>query len=319
MYLYLLGLVVLYYLYRWVRELPRVSDKSNRYVYITGCDSGFGNLLAQHLDKQGFRVIASCFTERGEEDLKKSCSSNLTTTHLDVRSQDSIAKVAAMIRDTVGARGLWAVVNNAGVSVPSAHCDWLTLDDYKSMLDVNLNGVIGVTLSVLPLIKKARGRVVNVASVLGRISASGGPYTVSKFGVEAFNDSLRINMAPFGVKVLCIEPGFFKTQMTSSEVVCNNIKMLWEKLPQEVRDDYGSEYQQKGLAAVSDRLANITDTDLMKVVHCMEHAVAAVRPRTRYSPGWDAKLFWLPLSYMPTCVSDYILQMKAIPIAKQIE
>lgn len=105
MFLYLLGLVILYYLYRWVRELPRVSDRSSRYVYITGCDSGFGNLLAQHLDKQGFRVIASCFTERGEEQLKKSCSSKLITTHLDVRSQDSIAKVAAMIRDTVGARG----------------------------------------------------------------------------------------------------------------------------------------------------------------------------------------------------------------------
>lgn len=87
--------------------------------------------------------------------------------------------------------GLWAVVNNAGVSTPSAPCDWLTIDDYKSMLDVNLYGVIAVTLSVLPLIKKARGRVVNVASVFGRISVTGGPYTVSKYGVEAFNDSLR--------------------------------------------------------------------------------------------------------------------------------
>ena len=87
--------------------------------------------------------------------------------------------------------GLWAVVNNAGVSVPSANCDWLTIDDYKLMLDVNLNGVIAVTLSVLPLIKKTRGRVVNVASVFGRISATGGPYCVSKYGVEAFNDSLR--------------------------------------------------------------------------------------------------------------------------------
>uniref|UniRef100_A0A3Q0SV17 Retinol dehydrogenase 5 (11-cis/9-cis) n=1 Tax=Amphilophus citrinellus TaxID=61819 RepID=A0A3Q0SV17_AMPCI len=139
----------------------------------------------------------------------------------------------------------------------------------------------------------------------------GGPYTVSKFGVEAFSDSIRINMAPFGVKVLCIEPGFFKTQMTSSEVVCNNVKMLWEKLPQEVRDDYGSEYLQKAL--LSDRFDKMGDADLMKVVHCMEHAVAAVRPRTRYSPGWDAKLFWLPLSYMPTCVSDYILTVLPTP------
>lgn len=105
MYLYLLGLVVFYYLYRWVRELPRVPDKGSKYVYVTGCDSGFGNLLARHLDKQGFRVIAACFTEKGEEDLKKSCSGSLITTHLDVRSQDSVAKVAAMIKEKVGARG----------------------------------------------------------------------------------------------------------------------------------------------------------------------------------------------------------------------
>lgn len=116
MYLYLLGLVVLYYLYRWIRELPRVSDKNSKYVYITGCDSGFGNLLARHLDKLGFRVIASCFTEKGEEDLKKSCSSNLITTHLDVSSQESIDKVAAMIKDMIGARGKFYLVE-----IPALH------------------------------------------------------------------------------------------------------------------------------------------------------------------------------------------------------
>ncbi|XP_039649336.1 retinol dehydrogenase 16-like isoform X1 [Perca fluviatilis] len=319
MYLYLLGLVVIYYLYRWIRELPRVPDKGNKYVYITGCDSGFGNLLARHLDKKGFKVIASCFSERGEEDLKKACSSNLITTHLDVRSKDSVAKVAAMIKDKVGERGLWAVVNNAGVSVPSAPCDWLTIDDYKSMLDVNLNGVIAVTLSVLPLIKKARGRVVNVASVFGRISITGGPYTVSKYGVEAFNDSLRLNMAPFGVKVLCIEPGFFKTNVTDTTIITNNVNMLWERLPQETRDDYGTDYLKKSLAVISDKVSKMSDGDLMKVVSCMEHAVSAVRPRTRYSPGWDAKLFWLPLSYMPSCFTDYLINIEAIPIAKQVQ
>ncbi|XP_047432457.1 retinol dehydrogenase 7-like [Mugil cephalus] len=317
MYLYLLGLVVLYYLYRWVKELPRVSDKGSKYVYVTGCDSGFGNLLARHLDKQGFRVIASCYTEKGEEDLRKACSGNLITTHLDVRSQESISKVAAMIKEKVGGCGLWAVVNNAGVAVPSAPCDWLTLDDYKSMLDVNLNGVIGVTLSVLPLIKKARGRVVNVASVFGRVSPVGGPYTVSKYGVEAFNDSLRLNMIPFGVKVLCIEPGFFKTNVTDSKILGRSVQALWDKLPQETRDDYGSDYVQRAMTTASEKLGQLSDGDLMKVVHCMEHAVSAVHPRTRYSPGWDAKLFWLPLSYMPTRVFDYLMLKESIPIAKQ--
>lgn len=87
--------------------------------------------------------------------------------------------------------GLWALVNNAGISEASVPADWLTLQDYKATLEVNLKGVIGVTLSLLPLIKKARGRVVNVSSVFGRISSSSGPYCVSKYGVEAFNDSLR--------------------------------------------------------------------------------------------------------------------------------
>merc|ERR1712002_51054 len=319
MYLYLLGLVVFYYLYRWVKELPRLSDKGNKYVYITGCDSGFGNLLARHLDKQGFRVIASCFTEKGEEDLRKSCSSNLITTHLDVRSDESVAKVAAMIKDKVGERGLWAVVNNAGVAVPSAPNDWLIIDDYKSMLDVNVNGVIRVTLSILPLIKKARGRVVNVASVFGRISAAGGPYTISKYAVEAFNDSLRVNMMPFGVKVLCIEPGFFKTNVTDVTILTKNVKVLWDRMPQEIRDDYGPDYLQKAFELISSKVAQLSDGDLMKVVNCMEHAVSAVKPRYRYSPGWDAKLFWLPLSYMPTFVSDYILTMEAIPIAKSMQ
>ncbi|KAF7670002.1 hypothetical protein LDENG_00090260 [Lucifuga dentata] len=319
MFLYVLGLLVLFCLYRWIRELPRVPDKTDKYVYITGCDTGFGNLLARHLDKQGFRVIAACFTEKGEEDLKKSCSSNLTTAHLDVRSDDSVNKVAAMIKDRVGERGLWAVVNNAGVAIPSAPCDWLTIDDYRSMLDVNLNGVISVTLSVLPLIKKARGRVVNVASVFGRISPTGGPYSVSKYGVEAFTDSLRINMIPFGVKVLCIEPGFFKTNVTNVDIISKSTNMLWDKLPQEVRDDYGPDYLQKVDKVLKEKLSKMCDGDLMKVVHSMEHAVSAVTPRSRYTVGWDAVFFWLPLSYIPSCVFDYIMSKGAIPIAKSIE
>ncbi|KAM6894108.1 retinol dehydrogenase 7-like [Xenentodon cancila] len=319
MYLFLLGLVVLFYLFRWVRELPRVPDKGNKYVYITGCDSGFGNLLSRHLDKKGFRVIAGCFTEKGEEELKKSCSGKLITTHLDVTSKDSVAKAAAMIKEKVGECGLWAVVNNAGVATPSGPCDWHTLEDYKSMLDVNLNGVIGVTLSVLPLIKKARGRVVNVASVFGRICATGGPYPVSKFAVEAFTDSLRLGMAQFGVKVLCIEPGFFKTNVTDSNIQIKNAQMLWDRLPQDVKDEYGSDFLLKVRDVITEKLATMSSGDLMKVVSCMEHAVSAAWPRKRYSPGWDAKFFWLPLSYMPTCVTDYLLLKDAIPIAKKIQ
>lgn len=84
------------------------------------------------------------------------------------------------------------MVNNAGISFPTAPNDWLDIEDFKQMIDVNLIGVVAITLSVLPLIKKAKGRVVNVASVFGRISTLGGAYCITKYGVEAFNDSLRL-------------------------------------------------------------------------------------------------------------------------------
>ncbi|XP_038870886.1 dehydrogenase/reductase SDR family member 9 isoform X2 [Salvelinus namaycush] len=292
MFLYIIGLVAFWFVFRWYRELARVPNKGEKYVYITGCDSGFGNLLARHLDKLGFCVIAACYTEKGEDELKKVSSERLNTVHLDVISTDSVNKATAFIKTLVGEKG---------------PCDWMTVDDYKSMLNVNLIGVIGVTLSVLPLIKKARGRVVNVASVFGRISAFGGPYCVSKYGVEAFNDSLRMNMSAFGVKVLCLEPGFFKTSVTDLNLLRKNVKTLWDNLSEEIKDQYGHDYPERANVTLEKNVATLLDGDLMKVVSCMEHAISALHPRTRYSPGWDAKFLWLPMSYMPTWIADKML------------
>ena len=88
--------------------------------------------------------------------------------------------------------GLWGIINNAGIAGQVGPCEWLTLDDYKACTDVNLWGVIDCTLTFLPLIKKEKGRIVNIASVMGRFSLpEGSTYSVSKFGVEAFTDSLR--------------------------------------------------------------------------------------------------------------------------------
>lgn len=87
--------------------------------------------------------------------------------------------------------GLWGLVNNAGISVPTAPNEWLTKEDFKKIIDINLLGVVDVTIHMLPLIRRAKGRIVNVASIMGRISLFGGGYCPSKYGVEAFSDSLR--------------------------------------------------------------------------------------------------------------------------------
>ncbi|XP_041056024.1 retinol dehydrogenase 7-like [Carcharodon carcharias] len=315
---YLIICVLLFALYYWYRDGKRIKNVFDRYVYITGCDSGFGNLLAKHLDQQGFNVLAACFTEKGAEELKDCTSSRLKTFQLDVVNSESINKAAEFVKSEVKEKGLWGLVNNAGISVPSASNDWLTIDDHKVMLNVNLIGLIEVTLSMLPLIKRAQGRIVNVASVFGRISCMGGSYTISKFAVEAFNDSLRRDLYHFGVKVLCIEPGFFKTNVTNFDIITGNIKKLWLKLPQDVKDDYGADYLERLFPQLRERVKQLADPDLMKVVWCMNHALTSVHPRTRYSAGLDSKLFWIPLSYMPTVISDFVLSRNRVKPAKSV-
>ncbi|XP_075381592.1 retinol dehydrogenase 16-like [Mycteria americana] len=298
-------LVGLYLLWRWHRERQTVPRLSEKYVLITGCDSGFGNLLARQLDARGLRVLAACLTETGAARLRAATSPRLQTVLLDVTSSQSIAAAAAWVRECVGDRGLWGLVNNAGTTIPTAPNEWLTKDDFVKVLDVNLLGLIEVTLSVLPLVKRAQGRVVNVASIMGRISFFGGGYCISKFGVEAFSDSLRLEMHGFGVKVSVIEPGYFKTAITNIENLENNFLCIWEKLPEETKASYGESYLKDFLVALR-KMEKKCSSNLTLVTDCMEHALTSRFPRTRYSAGWDAKLVYIPLSYLPSALTDMV-------------
>ncbi|XP_031205364.1 retinol dehydrogenase 16 [Mastomys coucha] len=306
MWLYLVALVGLWTLLRFFRERKVVSHLQDKYVFITGCDSGFGNLLARQLDRRGMRVLAACLTEKGAEELRRKTSDRLETVILDVTKTESIVAATQWVKERVGDRGLWGLVNNAGISIPSGPNEWMNKQDFASVLDVNLLGVIDVTLNMLPLVRKARGRVVNVASVMGRVSLVGGGYCISKYGVEAFSDSLRRELFYFGVKVAIIEPGFFLTEITSSARLSSNIQMLWDHTSSEIREIYGEKYLASYLKKLN-KLDEMCNKDLSLVTDCMEHALTACHPRTRYSAGWDAKLFYLPLSYLPTCLVDALL------------
>ncbi|KAM9368148.1 retinol dehydrogenase 16-like [Phaethornis superciliosus] len=299
-------LVVLYLLQYWRRKTETVPRLSEKFVLITGCDSGFGNLLARQLDKRGVRVLAACLTQLGATRLQDVTSPRLQTVLMDVTSSESIAAANAWVKERVGNQGLWGLVNNAGISVPTAPNEWLTKDDFTKILDVNLLGLIDVTLNLLPLVKQARGRVVNVASVMGRVSVFGGGYCISKYGVEAFSDSLRIEMRNFGVKVCIIEPGYFKTDVTSAEILEKNFLAVWKKLPEETKASYGEDYLKKCLSSLR-KVQRSCSSNLQLVTDCMEHALTSQFPRTRYSAGWDAKLLFLPLSYMPSAFVDIVL------------
>ncbi|XP_076776669.1 short-chain dehydrogenase/reductase family 9C member 7 isoform X1 [Arvicanthis niloticus] len=294
------------FMYRWFKNCNLVKNLSEKYVFITGCDSGFGNLLARQLVDRGMKVLAACLTEEGAQKLLQDTSYQLQIFLLDVTKSESIKAAAQWVRDQVGEQGLWALVNNAGVGLPSGPNEWLTKEDFVKVININLVGLIDVTLNMLPMIKKARGRVVNMSSSGGIVAVIGGGYCVSKFGVEAFSDSIRRELHFFGVKVSIIEPGNYKTSILGQEALESRMKKLWDRLPQETRDSYGEEYFQ----TYTEKLVNLmrsAERRISDVTNSMEHAIVSRSPRIRYNPGLDVKFLYIPLAKLPTPITDFIL------------
>ncbi|OCT95716.1 retinol dehydrogenase 16 [Xenopus laevis] len=300
-------LVALILVYRWNRQKKILTNLTDKYVLITGCDSGFGNLLARQLDRRGVQVLAACLTQKGAEELKKETSSGLQTVILDVTDSQSVAATAKWTSQIVQDKGLWGLVNNAGILIPVTPNEWLKKDDFRTIIDVNLLGMVDVTLSLLPLIRKAKGRIVNVSSIAGRVAICGGGYCISKFGVEAFSDTIRRELKYFGVKVSIIAPDFFKTLILDSGRLLESIKNIWNKVPQNIQSHYGEQYFHKYCKFIKN-ISSLSTSKLTIVTDCMEHALFAVHPWTRYSAGWYAKLYYMPLSYLPTCIADFMLR-----------
>jgi len=286
----------------------------NRYILITGCDSGFGNMLAKRLNSLGVPVFAGCLTEKGEDELRKSCSPLLKTFRLDVSDPSSVRKAFDFVKANLPkGQGLWGLMNNAGILGRAGRVEWNTLDDYKHVNSVNSYGLIDMTVTFLPLIKQAKGRIVNTASVVARFAYPASvPYTVSKYMVEGFSDCLRRQLNQFGVTTVIIEPGFHNTPITSLEAVNPMLRSFWESLTPEIRDEFGEEYYRESGRIYEKFHARISDRP-MDVVDAYEEALLALMPRARYLIGADANYFWLPLQMLPERLGDWILEYLAKP------
>ncbi|KFO94158.1 Retinol dehydrogenase 3, partial [Buceros rhinoceros silvestris] len=298
------GLII----YWLIRDSHRVKNLSGKHVFITGCDTELGNSLAKWLDKRGFCVIAACATEKEGQELQSCSSLSLKTVNLNLADSNSIARAVSFVTEETAGEGLFGLVSHAEGIAPVAPTDWLMIEDFHSVLDVSLLGLIEITLKLLPLLKKAKGRVVNLINAKGLMAFVGGGYTLSTQGMEAFSDTLRIEMQHFGVKVSIVEHGFFKA-VVNSDVFEKHLLRLWNRLAPEIRNSYGEKYLIEYIKAQRSSVKILCDSDISKVIKCMEHALIAKYPRTRYRVGLDAKFFWLLLSYAPSCLSDMLLCM----------
>ncbi|XP_076455499.1 LOW QUALITY PROTEIN: retinol dehydrogenase 5-like [Babylonia areolata] len=304
----LLAMYVTYKLVTWALSYIRIKDHAGKYVLITGCGSGFGKMIAKHLDDQGFNVFATCHTSESARTLQQMCSERVTTFVLDVADENSITSARQLVESRLPAgTGLWGLVNNAGVTGLLVPTEWLTQDDWNQCLSVNLFGVINTTRIFLPLLRQAGGRVVNMSSMQGLIVAVPAPYAVSKFGVEAFSDALRQEVKSQGVTVCLVEPGYFKTKILNIPKWVKEFQNRFEEVPDDIKRHYGDLCVERFSRVSQKRLDNASE-DCHRVVSAVQLALTSRFPPTRQVVGYDAHFMTGVLRNLPTPVTDWILQ-----------
>lgn len=271
-----------------------------RSVLVTGTSTGIGRATALRLDGSGWRVFAAVRKEADAESLRGEASPNLVPVTLDVTDPEQIAAAAARI-EAESEGGLHGLVNNAGVAVPGP-LETIPLEDLRHQLEVNLIAYVAVTQAMLPQIRRARGRVVFLSSIGGRVAFPfGGPYHASKFATEAIGDVFRQELRPWGIEVAIIEPGSIDTpiwgrgQEKASEVEAKspNTNLLYgaaiEKFRKVIEDT-----AERGIPPE-------------KVAKAIAHALESGRPKTRYLVGLDAKVQAKIKPLIPTRLFDRIV------------
>eukprot|EP00732_Lithocolla_globosa_P001036 Lithocolla_globosa_v1_NODE_445_length_4026_cov_20.129438.p2 type:complete len:331 gc:universal NODE_445_length_4026_cov_20.129438:1058-66(-) len=280
---------------------------AEKWVYVTGCDAGFGKLLTKKLDKAGFSIFAGCYLQKSFSELKEECSERVLPVLLDVTNEASVLKAAEFVKDRLGTNGLYAVVNNAGILITPGPVEWTMLESYRKMFEVNVLGTVSVTNSVLPLIRKAQGRIVNVSSLAGRIGLPlQAAYCVSKYGVEAYSDVLRRDMNMFGVRVCIIEPGVFnKTGLYSDWQV--GLDRLWSSLNPTLKQDYGEAFYQSCRDKLGNAISKLSNPNPELVPDAMFAALTDPKPKYRYRVGGDSIYTVTILSWCKEWLQDWLL------------
>jgi NAD(P)-dependent dehydrogenase (short-subunit alcohol dehydrogenase family) len=271
-------------------------------VLITGASTGIGRVAALHLDRVGWRVFAGVRKEADADSLREVGSERLTPLSLDVTDGGQIAAAAARIGTEVGEAGLDGLVNNAGIGVMGP-LETLPLDDFRRQIEVNLTGQVAVTQAMLPLIRRATGRVVFVSSAGGRMALPfGGPYHAAKFGLEAVADSLRQELRPWGIEVAVIEPGSIDTPIWERAV--RSYEEMAARAPAAQEELYG-----KRLANLQEGARRTAARGIppQKAAEAIADALTARRPRTRRRVGLDAQGQVLLRRLLPDRALDRLL------------
>jgi NAD(P)-dependent dehydrogenase (short-subunit alcohol dehydrogenase family) len=267
---------------------------TDRTVLVTGANSGIGLATTIELARRGFRAVGSVRSAAKADVVEAAADEagvDVETVQLDVSDADACAEV-------VPGLGLWGLVNNAGYALTGAVED-VGDEEARALFEVMVHAPMRLTRLALPSLRQQRGRIVNVSSIAGRVSAPfGGHYTAAKHALEALSDALRMEVARDGVRVILVEPGGFKTG-------------IWDEFEADIdkRSAEGSTYVGAYKRYLrSQQLAEPLMGEPKGCARVIADALASRVTRTRYLVGVDAQAAALADRLTPTFVKDRVLR-----------
>ena len=261
-------------------------------VLVTGTSSGIGLVTAVHLAQQGYQVIAAMRDTGKQGRLREAAARagvGLSVMALDVNDGASVARCAEEIRGTHGS--LYGLVNNAGIGI-GGFFEVLSDEEFRSVIETNLFGLAAVTRAFLPQMREARrGVIINLSSITGRVAVPGvSAYCTSKWAVEGLTETLYHELKPFGVRVVLIEPGMFRTEIYEANL----------NLSERSRDSTSPYYarEQAMLAKIKSRYDRQAGDPLL-IARAIAGALAHPAPPLRWPVGKDSALTILLRKLLP--------------------
>lgn len=253
-------------------------------VFITGASSGIGRASALLLSLRGFRVFAGVRKPSDGQRLREESRGAIEPVEIDVTKRQTIAAARGAIETMLDDRGLDGLVNNAGVGA-AAPIEYMSEEVLRGQFEVNTFGQIAVIQTFLPLLRRARGRIVNIGSVGSRFAIPfGGALCSSKAAFTLLSDALRLELRPDGIHVCLVEPGAIHTPAVDKTL--GDPEAVVAALPPEGRARYGEalrDFMRRGY----EREMKGSSPDV--VAQAVLHALTAARPRLRYPVGAQAR------------------------------
>ncbi len=276
--------------------------KHHQTILITGATAGIGRHAAIDLATKGHHVIASGRRQQALDELEAMASDKgwqLDTIKLDVCSKRSIAAARRRVVELTDGEGIDGLVNNAGYGLWAPLAE-VSDTDLRAQFDTNVFGLMAVTQAFLPeMVARGRGRIINVSSVAGRTTfPMMGAYHASKYALEALSDALRYELAPFGVRVVLVEPGPIHTEFVD--------QMHGAGSPYRREDSaYAAMFEHNDTI---ERRTMATAGGPAPVTRAIVRGLTASRPRARYIAPFSSRLGLAFLSMLPTALKDFLLR-----------